>query len=296
MSVEINTGANINPAANAGETKLIPKEENIIKRYEEISMHKNRPTVNDYIPKIFDDFIELHGDRGYADDKAIITGLARFNGIPVTVIGQVKGRNTKENIDTNFGMPHPEGYRKALRQMKQADKFHRPIITFVDTPGAYCGVGAEERGQGEAIARNLMEMSRLRVPVVTVITGEGRSGGALGIAQANKVLMLENATYSVISLKGFASILWKDPKEAKSREKEAIVKQRMMAEDMLEFGVIDAIIPEPPEGAHKDPVLAAAAIKSALEITLEPLLKMPPDELYAQRYKKFRDIGYFNEL
>jgi len=274
-----------------GELRLTPREELTIRRYE-ISMRKNRPTINDYIPKIFEDFTELHGDRGYSDDKAVLTGLAMFNDIPVTVIGHVKGRSTKENIASNFGMPHPEGYRKALRQMKQAEKFHRPVITFVDTPGAYCGVGAEERGQGEAIARNLMEMSRLRIPVVTVITGEGRSGGALGIAQANKVLMLENATYSVITAKGFASLLWKDPK----RENEAVIRQRMIAEDLLELGVIDGIIPEPAEGAHKDPALAAAAVKVALEVNIEPLLKMSPEEIYAQRYKKFRDIGFFNEI
>jgi len=273
------------------ELKLTAREETAIKRYE-ISRHKNRPTVNDYIPRIFEDFIELHGDRGYSDDKAIITGIARLNGIPVTVIGHVKGRNTNENIESNFGMPHPEGYRKALRQMKQADKFNRPVITLVDTPGAYCGVGAEERGQGEAIARNLLEMSRLRVPVIAVITGEGASGGALGIAQANKVYMLENATYSVISAKGFASLLWKDPK----REKEAVIQQRMTSDDLLELKVIDGIIPEPAEGAHKDPILAAGAIKAALEANLAPLLKMPPDEIYAQRYKKFREIGFFNEI
>ena len=270
---------------------LSPAEETAIKRYE-ISKHKNRPSINDYIPKIFDDFVELHGDRGYADDKAIITGIARFNNIPVTVIGHVKGKNTNENIESNFGMPHPEGYRKALRQMKQADKFYRPIITLVDTPGAYCGVAAEERGQGEAIAKNLMEMSRLTVPIIAIITGEGSSGGALGIAQANKVLMLENATYSVISAKGFASLLWKDPK----REKEAIIRQKMIAEDLFGLGVIDGIIPEPPEGAHKDIALAAAAIKVALEVNLAPLLRMSPEEIYNQRYKKFRNIGFFNEI
>ncbi|MCL2813444.1 MAG: acetyl-CoA carboxylase carboxyltransferase subunit alpha [Oscillospiraceae bacterium] len=267
------------------------KEESAIKRYE-ISKHKNRPTINDYIPNIFEDFIEFHGDRGYSDDKAIITGVARFNGLPVTVIGHVKGKNTKENIDSNYGMPHPEGYRKALRQMKLAEKFHRPIITLVDTPGADCGVAAEERGQGEAIARNLMEMSRLLVPVVAVITGEGSSGGALGIAQANKVLMLENATYSVISAKGFASLLWKDPK----REKEAIICQKMTSDDLFAMGVVDAVVPEPQEGAHKDYVLAAAAIKVSVEAQLGPLMKMSPDEIYAQRYKKFREIGVYSEI
>ena len=275
----------------ANETNELTKDELTLKRYE-LSTYKNRPTIRDYIPKIFEDFIELHGDRGFADDNAVLCGLARFNGIPVTVIGQVKGRNTKERMAANFGMPQPEGYRKALRFMKQADKFHRPIITFIDTPGAFCGVGAEERGEGEAIARNLMEMSRLRTPVIAVITGEGRSGGALAIAQANCVLMLENATYSVISAKGFASLLWKDPK----REKEAIIKQRMTADDLLALGVIDGIIPEPPEGAQKDPVLTALTIKTALEVKLNVLLDMSPDEIYNHRYKKFREIGFFSEV
>lgn len=278
-------------ANETNQANFTPKEEADIRRHE-ISKHKNRPTINDYIPKIFEDFIELHGDRGYFDDKAIITGIARFGGLPVTVVGHVKGKNTKENIDSNFGMPHPEGYRKALRQMKLAEKFRRPVITLVDTPGAYCGVSAEERGQGEAIARNLMEMSRLTVPVVAVITGEGASGGALGIAQANRVLMLENATYSVISAKGFASLLWKDPK----REKEAIVRQKMTSEDLFAMGIIDAIVPEPPEGAHKDHVLAAAAIKVSIEAQLAPLLAMTPDQIYSQRYKKFREMGAYNEI
>ena len=287
-----NTNTNTNePNSNASQFNVTSKDELAIKRYE-ISKHKDRPTVNDYIPQIFDDFIELHGDRGFADDKAVITGLARFNGIPVTIVGHVKGRNTNEKIASNFGMPHPEGYRKALRQMQLADKFKRPVITMIDTPGAYCGVAAEERGQGEAIAKNLMEMSRLRIPVISVITGEGSSGGALGIAQANKVLMLENATYSVISAKGFASLLWKDPK----REKEAIIRQKMTSEDLRGLGVIDAIIPEPPEGAHKDLILAAAAIKAALELNLEQLMKMTPEEIYSHRYKKFRNMGFFNEL
>jgi len=270
---------------------LTAKDELTIKRYE-ISKNKNRPAIHEYISAIFEDFIELHGDRGYADDKAVLCGLARFNGIPVTVVGHVKGKNTNDNIASNFGMPHPEGYRKALRQMKQADKFHRPIITFIDTPGAYCGLAAEERGQGEAIARNLMEMSRLKTPVIAVITGEGASGGALGIAQANCVLMLENATYSVISAKGFASLLWKDPK----REKEAIIRQKMTSGDLLELGVIDGVIPEPPEGAHKDPAFTAAAIKTAVEFKLNILLSMSPEEIYNQRYKKFREIGFFNEF
>jgi len=227
-----------------------------------------------------------------------LCGIATFNGLPVTVIGHVKGRNTKENIESNFGMAMPEGYRKALRQMKQADKFHRPIITFVDTKGAYPGVEAEERGQGEAIAKNLIEMSRLRVPVISVITGEGNSGGALGIAQANCVLMLENATYAIISPKGFVSILWKDAESRKDPEKvkESATRLRMTATDLLEFGVIDGIIPEPPDGAHKDHDLTATAIKAAIEVRLEPLLKMSPEEIYLHRYNKFRSMGFFNEI
>ena len=267
------------------------KIELAIKRHE-ISKHKNRPTARDYIPYIFDEFIELHGDRGYADDKAVMCGVGKFNGVPVTVVAHVKGRNTNENIESNFGMAHPEGYRKALRFMKQAEKFNRPIITLVDTPGAYPGPDAEERGQSEAIARNLLEMSRFKVPIIAIITGTGSSGGAIGIAQANCVLMLENATYSVISAKGFASILWKDPK----REDEAIVQQRMTSDDLLELGVIDGIIAEPEEGAHKDARKTAAAIKSGVEPKFNELLKLSPDDIYNQRYKKFREIGFFNEI
>jgi acetyl-CoA carboxylase carboxyl transferase subunit alpha len=267
------------------------RKELAIKRHE-ISQHKNRPTSRDYIPYIFDEFIELHGDRGYADDKAIMCGIGKYNGVPVTVIAHVKGRNTKENIEANFGSPFPEGYRKALRFMKQADKFKRPIITLVDTPGAYPGPAAEERGQGEAIARNLFEMSRLRVPVIAIITGTGSSGGALGIAQANCVLMLENATYSVISARGFASIIWKDPK----REEEAVTQQRMTSDDLLELGIIDGVIPEPEEGAHKDAFLTAAAIKTAIEPKFNELIKMLPEDIYNHRYKKFREIGFFNEI
>ena len=273
----------------------ITRGELAVKRHE-ISKHKDRPTSRDYIPYIFDEFIELHGDRGYADDKAIMCGIGKYNGLPVTVVAHVKGRNTKENIESNFGSPFPEGYRKALRFMKQAEKFKRPIITLVDTPGAYPGPEAEERGQGEAIARNLLEMSRLRVPVIAVITGTGASGGALAMAQANCVLMLENATYSVISAKGFANIIWKNEKIDEKREKEAIAAQRMTSEDLLALGVIDGIIPEPGEGAHKDARQTAAAIKSAIEPHFNMLLKMTPDALYEQRYKKFREIGFFNEI
>ena len=264
--------------------------EQAIKKYD-LSKHKNRPTVKEYISLIFDEFIELHGDRGCGDDKAVICGIATLGGTPVSVIGHVKGKNTAENIAANFGMPHPEGYRKALRQMKNAEKFGRPIITFVDTPGAYCGVSAEERGQGEAIARNLLEMSRLRVPVISVITGEGGSGGALGICLANRVFMLENAVFSVISAKGCASILWKDPK----REREAAVKLRMTADDLLALGIIEDMIPEPGDGAHSNASVTAAAIKAALLKNLEELRSKTPEELVNERYEKYRAIGFYGE-
>jgi acetyl-CoA carboxylase carboxyl transferase subunit alpha len=221
----------------------------------------------------------------------MLCGIAKYNGVPVTIIAHVKGRNLKENERTNYGMAHPEGYRKALRFMKQADKFHRPIITLVDTPGAFPGPAAEERGQSEAIAKNLIEMSRLKVPVISVITGMGGSGGAIGIAQANCVLILENATYSVISARGFASILWKDPK----REEEAIIQQRMTSDDLFELGIVDGIIPEPGDGAHTDAHKTAAAIKSEIEPHFNNLLKMSPKQVYEHRYKKFREVGFFIE-
>ncbi|MCX7694288.1 MAG: acetyl-CoA carboxylase carboxyltransferase subunit alpha, partial [Caloramator sp.] len=207
----------------------------------------DRPTSLDYIEMIFDDFIEFHGDRLYGDDPAIVGGIATLNGIPVTVIGEQKGRNTKENLYRNFGMPHPEGYRKALRLMKQAEKFKRPIITFIDTPGAYCGIGAEERGQAEAIARNLMEMSTIETLKIAIVIGEGSSGGALAISVADEIWMLENAVYSILSPEGFASILWKDA----SRAKEAADVMKMTAFDLKELGIISRIIKEPAGGAHK---------------------------------------------
>ena len=202
---------------------------------------KNRPTIHDYLPRIFEEFFELHGDRGYGDDGAILGGIARLNGVPVTIIAEVKGRNLEENKRSNFAMPHPEGYRKALRLAKQAEKFHRPIICFIDTPGAFCGVEAEERGQGEAIAKNLAEFMSLKTPVVSVVLGEGGSGGALALGVCDDLAMLENALYSVISPRGAASILWKDA----AREQEACEIMRITAQDLLEFGVADAIIPEP---------------------------------------------------
>lgn len=257
----------------------------------EIVKQKTRPNVVDYISRIFDDFIELRGDRAFGDDQAILGGIARLGDMPVTVIGHHKGKNTQENIDFNFAMAHPEGYRKALRLMKQAEKFHRPIICFVDTPGAYCGIGAEERGQGEAIAKSLQVMMALETPVISIVTGEGGSGGALGLAVANKVYMLENAVYSVISPKGFASILWKDA----TREKEAAELLKMTAQDLYEAHIIEGIIPEPEEGAHKDVKQMCKNIEAVLKDDLAELTALSGRELAQFRYEKFRHMGVFLE-
>ena len=256
-----------------------------------LARHIQRPTTLDFINLIFDDFIELHGDRFFADDKAMVGGIALFEGIPVTVIGQQKGKNTKENIYRHFGMAHPEGYRKALRLMKQAEKFNRPIINLIDTPGAYPGIGAEERGQAEAIAVNLREMSGLQVPIISVITGEGGSGGALGLGVTDKILMLENAIYSVISPEGCASILWKDPK--KSREAAEALK--ISAFDLFKLGLIDEIISEPEQGAHTDIEKTANSVKAAIHLHLRELLKFNPEELVEQRYQKYRKIKFYEE-
>jgi acetyl-CoA carboxylase carboxyl transferase subunit alpha len=261
--------------------------------WEKVTLAKlvERPTALDYIERIFTDFIELHGDRLFGDDPAIVGGIGKLNGRPVTIIGQQKGRDTKEYIKRNFGMPNPEGYRKALRLMKQAEKFNRPVICFVDTPGAYPGIGAEERGQGEAIARNLMEMASLKVPVVSIVIGEGGSGGALAMAVADEVWMLENAIYSILSPEGFASILWKDS----SRAKEAAGVMKITAEDLKGFGIIDRVVKEPLGGAHKDVEETAASIKTALEETISKLIKYDTEELLNKRYNKFRGFGIYNE-
>ena len=251
----------------------------------------NRPTSLDYIDKIFDSFIELHGDRYFGDDSCIIGGLAFLNGAAVTVIGQQRGRNLKENISRNFGMPNPEGYRKALRLMKQAEKFNRPVICFVDTPGAYCGVGAEERGQGEAIAKNLMEMAALKTPIISIVIGEGESGGALALAVADNVWMLENSIYSVLSVEGFASILWKDA----SRAEEAASMLKITAQDLKRFGIIDKVLKEPSGDASKDIEKMSIEIKGNLIETLCNLNKMSMDELLDNRYNKFRRIGVYSE-
>lgn len=251
----------------------------------------DRPTTLDYIANIFDDFIELHGDRQFGDDAAIVGGIASLNGQAVTVIGHQRGRDTKENVLRNFGMPHPEGYRKALRLMKQAEKFNRPIICFIDTKGAYPGSQAEMRGQSEAIARNLVEMAGLTVPVISVVIGEGGSGGALALGVANHLHMLTNATFSVISPEGAASILWRDGAKAQ----QAAEAMRITAPDLLEMKIIDSIIPEVLGGAQKDPAQQAQFLKEALEKSMKTLSSLTIEELIEQRYKKYREIGIFTQ-
>ncbi len=250
-----------------------------------------RPTVRDYIPLVFTDFYEMHGDRFYGDDKAIMGGIARLDGRPVTVIAQVKGRDINENKVCNFAMPHPEGYRKALRLAKQAEKFHRPVICFIDTPGAFCGIAAEERGMGEAIAKNIAEFMTLRTPIVSVILGEAGSGGALALGVCDELAMLENAQYSILSPRGFASILWKDA----SREQEASEIMRITAEDMVQLGVAEAIIEEPLGGAHNDLDKISENIKEYLSQKIPEKCKKDIDVLLKERYTKFRKIGEFIE-
>ena len=258
----------------------------------QMARHPKRPYTLDYIAKIMTDFIELHGDRLFADDKALIGGFARLDGIPVVVVGHQKGRDTKENLYRNFGSAHPEGYRKAIRLMQMAEKFHRPILCFIDTPGAYPGVGAEERGQAQAIAYNLREMSKLKVPIVVVVIGEGGSGGALGIGVGDRVLVLENAYYSVISPEGCAAILWKD--RAKAPEAAACLK--MTGPDLLQLKIIDEVVPEPLGGAHRDPDTTAKNLKEALKRNLDELRRIPAAQLVSGRYDKYRKMGLFSEV
>jgi acetyl-CoA carboxylase, carboxyl transferase, alpha subunit len=257
----------------------------------QLARHPARPYTLDYIKTVFTDFTELHGDRAFMDDKAMICGLAFLDKEPVAVIGHQKGRNLQENMERNFAMAHPEGYRKALRIMKTAEKFSLPVITFIDTPGAYPGIGAEERGQAEAIARNLREMSNLRTPVISLIIGEGGSGGALGIGIANRVLMLENAYYSVITPEGCAAILFRDAAKAP----EAAAALKITAQDLLREGVIDEIVPEPLGGAHRDAVTTAGNVKNALVKNLAELKKLSAPALAEDRYRKFRRMGVFTE-
>jgi acetyl-CoA carboxylase carboxyl transferase subunit alpha len=256
-----------------------------------LARHSERPYTLDYIKLIFTDFIEIHGDRRFGEDAAIVTGFARFHGEPCVVVGHQKGRTTRQRQERNFGMPKPEGYRKALRVMKLGEKFHRPIFTFIDTPGAYPGVDAEERGQAEAIAYNLREMARLRVPVIVTITGEGGSGGALAIGVGDVVLMLENAIYSVISPEGCASILWRDSSYAE----QAARALKLTATDLLEFGIIDEIVPEPVGGAHADHKEAAEILDPRLSDALASTAKLGEKERISRRYEKFRVMGEYVE-
>lgn len=252
----------------------------------QISRDKDRPKINDFVDALFSDFTEIHGDRLGKDDKAILGGLAYFHGIPVTVIGHRKGRNIKENMAFNFGMPEPEGYRKALRLMKEAEKFHRPVITFIDTPGAYPGKEAEENGQSIAIAENLAEMSTLKTPILVIVTGEGNSGGALALSVGDRILMLENSVYSVLSPEGFASILWKDSK----KNKEACKVMKMTAKDLLDGGMVDRVIPEPNGGIQKDFAGFFKTLDSEMLEEIQELMKIPADELIVNRYEKYRNI------
>ena len=258
----------------------------------QIARHPERPTTLDYIKSIFTDFLELHGDRVFGEDPAIVAGIAKLNGQPVTVIGHQKGKDTRENIARNFGMPHPEGYRKALRLMQQADKFGRPIICFINTPGAYPGIAAEERGQSEVIARDLGEMATFRVPIICVVTGEGGSGGALALGIGNRLLMMENSFYSVISPEGAAALLWKDAGLAQR----AAEYLRITARDLKELGVIDGIIPEPMGGAHKDVEKQCVLMKDALLANLKELQTKDPQELKQDRYEKFAKIGQYSNF
>jgi acetyl-CoA carboxylase carboxyl transferase subunit alpha len=255
----------------------------------QLARHPERPTTSDYIDRIFDDFLELHGDRLFGDDEAIVGGIATFEGNPVTVIGHQRGKDTKENLRRNFGMPHPEGYRKALRLMKQAEKFQRPVIFLLDTKGAFPGKAAEERGQSEAIARNLIEMAGLTVPIICIVIGEGASGGALAIGVGNHVHMLENSWYSVISPEGAAALLWKDS----SLAQQAADTMKITAPDLKELNVIDEIIPEVKGGAHRNVEEQSKAIQSALSKSLEELTQLTKEELVDHRYEKYRNIGQY---
>lgn len=257
----------------------------------QIARHPQRPYTLDYIKAIFDDFVEMHGGRQFEDDHAIVGGMARLNGEPVVVIGHEKGRGTEEKIFRNFGMPHPEGYRKALRLMQFANKFYRPLVLFIDTPGAYPGKGAEERGQGEAIARNIFEMSFLKCPIIAIVIGEGGSGGAVALGVGDRVLMLENSIYSVISPEGCASILWKDV----SKSDLAAKALKLTSKDLLDLKVVDQVIGEPIGGAHRDPEATFESVKSAIEKNLKELMKVDPEERVSERFAKYSRMGVYVE-
>ncbi len=271
--------------------KIARKENSKLTAWERLEIARNpkRPTALDYINIIFDEFMELHGDRVFSDDGAMVCGLASIGKQNFTIIAEQKGRNTKENIKRNFGMPNPESYRKAIRLMKQAEKFGRPIVTFIDTKGAYPGIGAEERGQGEAIAKSMMEMAHLKTPIICIVIGEGSSGGALAIGVGDEILMLENAVYSVLSPEGFSSILWKDG----TRVKEAAEKMKMTAGDLKKFKVIDKIIAEPIGGAQNDVECVAENLKKEILSAVKKLKKKSKDELVEERYEKFRGMGEY---
>jgi acetyl-CoA carboxylase carboxyl transferase subunit alpha len=291
---ELDVGKEIAPL----EAKLVELREEIYKSLTplqrvQVARSNKRPLTEDYLRLCFSDFIELHGDRAFREDAAIIGGWARLDGETVMVIGHQRGRDTKENLRRNFGMPHPEGYRKALRLMKLAEKFHVPVITFIDTPGAWPGLGAEERGQSEAIARNLFEMSLLETPIIATVIGEGGSGGALALGVADRVNMLENAVYSVISVEGAAAILWKDGK-LENRER-AATALRITAPDLFELRVIDEIVPEPPGGAHANHEQTAAALQEVLLRQLDDLRRLKPDKLTRRRREKFLRMGQYVE-
>jgi acetyl-CoA carboxylase carboxyl transferase subunit alpha len=260
----------------------------------QVARSPRRPFTLDYIRLAFSDFIEVHGDRAFRDDPAIVGGWARIDGETVMIIGHQRGRDTRENLHRNFGMPHPEGYRKALRLMTLAEKFHVPVLTFIDTPGAWAGLGAEERGQSEAIARNLLEMSQLTVPIIATVIGEGGSGGALALGVADRILMLQNAIYSVITVEGCAAILWKDGKSPEMRERAASAL-KITAQDLLELKVIDAIIPEPPGGAHANHEATARAVHDAVLEHLDELRRLKPDKLVRRRREKYLRMGQFTE-
>ncbi|MGN1402587.1 MAG: acetyl-CoA carboxylase carboxyl transferase subunit alpha [Bacillus sp. (in: firmicutes)] len=276
------------------ESRLVKLEQDIHENMKpwhrvQVARHPDRPTTLDYIEALFTDFFECHGDRCFGDDAAIVSGVAFFRGLPVTVIGHQRGKGTKENIRRNFGMPHPEGYRKALRLMRQAEKFNRPIICFIDTKGAYPGKAAEQRGQSEAIARNLFEMAGLKVPIISVVIGEGGSGGALALGLADRIYMLENSTYSVISPEGAATILWKDA----TKSQKAAEHMRITAHDLKSLGVIDEVIEEVKGGAHKDIEQQAKLMDQTISAALRDLLQKETGTLVSERYDKYKNIGQF---
>jgi len=260
----------------------------------QVARHPKRPFTLDYVRLAFTDWIELHGDRAFRDDPSIVAGWARLDGETIMVIGHQRGHDTKENLRRNFGMPHPEGYRKALRLMKLAEKFHVPVVTMIDTPGAWAGIGAEERGQSEAIARNLLEMSQLTVPIVATVIGEGGSGGALALGVADRVLMLANSVYSVITVEGCAAILWKDGKSPEMRER-AATALKITAQDLVEHHVVDEIIPEPLGGAHADPETTAKSVHDAILRHVDELRRLKPDKLVRRRRQKYLRLGAVEE-